>query len=46
MPAVGVPVAVGLVGGAREVGVPVVNVAGHEQGELQDLRGDGAERDS
>lgn len=38
MPAVCVPVTVGLVRGTGEAGVPVVNVAGHEQSELQYLR--------
>lgn len=38
VPAVHIPVGVGLVGGGRGAGVPVVNVAGHEQRQLQYLR--------
>lgn len=37
MSAVHVPVAGRLVGGGREAGVPVVDVTGHEQSQLQDL---------
>jgi len=36
--AVYIPVALRLVGGRWEAGVPVVNVAGHEQSQLQYLR--------
>lgn len=38
MAAVYVPVAEGLLGGRRGAGGPVVDVAGHEQSELQNLR--------